>query len=211
MNDEPFDYMKAITESVVPAVVGRATIAWNNISYSLYELFKLISELDPETAKSVFFCVASDRSQRDMVSAMVANRLKPLDPRLAKAAQTQIGAINAIAGKRNDILHIVFVDDHSPDSVKPFNKRGMIKDQTGHELLDDIHKLTMECLDVAHNLLCVVIEAQKLPHYRAKVLAEAVRTYNARQKLGERPNPGGFGLLDFPATIPPTPEEGQGQ
>lgn len=205
MANLPDELLMEVFSTRVPATVGRATIAWNNVSYAVYTLFEALSGLDTDSAKATFFCVQSDRSQRDMVSALIDSKLKPENAKLAKEAQTLIGSINGLAGRRNDILHIIFVDDHDPRIVKPFNKRGHIKNQEGDALLEAIHKLTIECLDMAKRILQLTVSLyQSRDSRRAVVKALLERT--PQQGSEELASQGVFGLLGLLANIPQSPE-----
>jgi hypothetical protein len=207
MTDLPFDPLTALVTDMVPVTIGRATIAWNNVSYAVFSLFHLLSGLDDEAAKATFFCVASDRSQRDMVISLVDTKLKSVAPDLAKKAKAQIGSVNALAGRRNDILHVIFIDDHKPSAVRPFNPRGHIKTQQGHELLNTIHNLTIECLEISIAILGIASEAQKRMRVR-NAIVEALLQKTAGQGAGVLASQGEFGVLNVSASEPSPPEDG---
>lgn len=202
--------MMLLHEVSVPLTVGRATVAWNTLSGAIYAHFKLLSELDDQTAKALFFTITSDRSQRDMVGQLIDKKLKPEYPALAKKGRSLLGRADGLAGKRNDILHVVYVDELTPHKVSQLQERGHLKGKTGASLIDAIHEFTIACLDLSLAVTKLRGEILATPKYQNLKLAEAVRAYSAQRKPEEWANQGGFGLLDFPATIPPMHEEGQG-
>lgn len=208
MTDDLTKILASFKTDIVPTSVGRATIAWNNVCYAVFSLYSTLSGLEPETAKATFFCVASDRSQRDMASALVEKELKPRDPERAKKAKSLIDSINKIAAKRNDILHIVFIDEQSPETVKPFNPRGHIKDKTGDELIGAIHALTMDCLDTAVAIMKLTTEIQKSSHARMAIVQALLQSTPRleSEETGKQPK---YGLLDFPPKTPPSPGSDQ--
>ncbi|TPM45414.1 hypothetical protein FJ951_16340 [Mesorhizobium sp. B2-2-3] len=206
MSEPSIDTLIAIHELSVPVTVGRATISWNTLSGEVFALFRMLSELEEEEAKSIFFVVASDRSQRDMVTNLVSLKLKPKSGTLAKRANSILGEINAIAGKRNDILHVVYIDEHSPSQVRQFHDRGHLKGKTGQDLLSAINAFTIKCLDLTLDLLKLRGEMLELPRYQNLALAEAIRLYSAQRKAAEWASQGEYGLLSDPATSPHSSE-----
>jgi hypothetical protein len=166
--------------------------------------------MDLDAAKATFFVVTSDRSQRDMTSELVKAKLKPLHPKLAKRAMKLIADINAVAGKRNDITHVIFVDEHDPSKVAQYHERGHLKGKAGNELIESIHKFTMDCLDLALQLLQLVKEVADHSHRRNQIV-EALLGYSLRLTPEELASRGGYGLLDVPATSQRSSEEAQDQ
>lgn len=202
MTDKTPEFADVLEWNTVPVTVGRATIAWNHVSYAVFVIFRTLSELEDEAAKAAFFCITSDRSQRDITSALVKTKLKPHNSTLAKKIQTALGDINGLAGRRNDILHLVLIDELSPEEVKPFYDRGHIKNKQGGELLDAVDDLTRDSLDKAIEIMKLGSEIQNVPYYQRQALAEAVQRYIARQKSEGSANPWGYGLLaQRPTTV----------
>ncbi|MER8561347.1 hypothetical protein [Mesorhizobium sp. M0578] len=203
------DTLIAHYELGVPVTVGRATISWNTLSSAVFHLYHSLSGMDLGAAKATFFVVSSDRSQRDMTSELVKAKLKPSHPKLAKRAQKLIADINTVAGKRNDITHVIFVDEHSPSKVAQYHERGHLKGKAGAELLDSINKFTIGCLDIAIELLKLVKEVNE--HYdKRQRIVEALLSYSPQLNGEELASRGGYGLLNAPATNPHSPEEDQG-
>lgn len=194
----------------VPLTVGRATVAWNTLSGAVFDHFRTLSGMGEVDAKAIFFTVASDRSQRDMVSRLFDLKIKPDHPALAKRARSLLGDADKLAGKRNDILHVVFVNSLDPSKVEQLQERGHLKGKTGATLLDTIDGFAIKCLDLSLELLHLRGEVLETRLYRDQALAEEILRYSAQQKPAEWANQGVFGLLDFPATIPHSSEETQG-
>lgn len=200
----------ALHEVRVPLTVGRATVAWNTLSGEVFEHFSLLSGMDHEAAKAVFFTVASDRSQRDMVSRLFAMSLAPHSPNLAKRGKSLLGDADKLSGKRNDILHVVFVDGLNPAAVRQLQERGHLKGKAGADLLDAIDAFATACLDLTLSLMKLRGDILNSPHYQSRALAAAVLEYSARRKAGGWASQAEFGLIDFPATTQRSPDETQG-
>ena len=208
--DEPsIDELIAIYRVQVPVTVGRATIAWNNVCHAVFQMFQLLSELDDETAKATFLVVNSDRSQRDMVAALIDTKLKHHSTGLAKRAHRQLADINRLAGKRNDILHVIYLDDLNPQKVSQFHDRGHLRGKQGADLLDSIHKTTLECLDISMDILGTCSKVMQLPSYQNRSLLRALLQSNPRPTSAKLATEGEFGLLDAPATTPRSFESDQ--
>jgi hypothetical protein len=209
---EPTRIADAFADALMPSVpltVGRATIAWNTLSGAIYDLFSLLSEMDDATAKAVFFAVASDRSQRDMVSNLVNTKLKPEHPHLAKKVRSVIGEADDLAGKRNDILHVVFRETQSPYSVSQLHPRGHLKDKSGLELINAIGTFAISALDLTLKATKLRGQIAALPHYRRLALAAALLRYTPQRTPQELASQGEFGRLNVPATTPASPPENQ--
>ncbi|RWB29149.1 MAG: hypothetical protein EOQ42_25855 [Mesorhizobium sp.] len=204
------DTLIAHYELRVPVSVGRATISWNTLSQSVFALYQSLSGMDFAAAKATFFVVTSDRSQRDMTSELVKAKLHPSHPKLAKRAQSLLADINKIAGKRNDIAHVIFVDEHSPSKVAQYHERGHLKGKSGAELLDSIDKFTIDCLDIALHLFRVVDEARRHMDATQKIV-RALLAYRPQLEAEELANQGGYGLLDVPAATPHSSEDERDQ
>jgi hypothetical protein len=192
---------EVLYEVAVPLTVGRATVSWNTLTGSIFDIYRLLSEMDIETAKATFFAVASDRSQRDMTSMLIDLRLSKRHTALARKTQELLGKANKLAGKRNDILHVVYMDTLAPEKVSQLYERGHLKNKAGEALIVAIHDFTMACLELASELLKAREQIQALPHYHGQELAGALRRY-IDQRGSEAPaNQPGYGLLTSPPTI----------
>lgn len=202
-----FDFHRS---NEVPIALGRVTIAWNNVSHAVFTMYHLLSGLDEEAAKATFFCIASDRAQRDMTEQLVKLKLEPRDPKLGKRAKSILKEINKLAGRRNDFIHVVFMDDHNPEAVKPFYPRGSIKEKVGQELIDSMHKLTIECLDSAIALLKVTSEAQKRVR-NIGLITQALLKASPLQGAEQLASHGRYGLLNSFTDTPISPEKDEDQ
>lgn len=200
MEDEPsIEKLAAYFEVSVPVVIGRATISWNTLSRAIFGIYQVLSEMDEEAAKATFFVVQSDRSQRDMVSQLAATKLKPIDKRLAKDVNILLDSVNRLAGKRNDIAHVILEDDNHPMKVRQFHERGHLKGKEGEDLVQAIHDLTMDILNAAIEFMKLHGRILQLDQYQNQILAKALRQYSRNLSAEEWVNRAVFGLLDFPA------------
>lgn len=136
----------------LPAVVGRAAIAWNTSQHGIYMMFEILSGMDTESAKDVYFAVKSDRNQRDMVMKLIDHKLKSKNPHLAARARSAIGKVDALSARRNETLHVIYEDSLDDTKAKIFHDVGHLKGKVGEYLLAEIHKTTMELLDLAKEL-----------------------------------------------------------
>lgn len=205
--DFNLDAAKALHEVSVPLTVGRATVSWNTLSGTVYLLFKELSGLGDNAAKATFFCVTSDRSQRDMVGALVQTRLESRNPKLAKRILKLLAKANAIAGKRNDILHVVYREPQSPSKVHQLHERGHLKGKSGDELLRSIHQFGMDTLDLAIEIMDCVPDLLDELHSRPQDNLTKLVLGNALQWPQGSTSQGVFGLLDVPANTELSPPE----
>lgn len=174
--------LMTLHEVRVPLTVGRATIAWNTLSGEVFEHFNLLSGMNQEASKSVFFTVASDRSQRDMLGKLFEVNLKPDYPSLSKRGKSLLGEADRLSGKRNDILHVVYKDELDPSKVSQLEERGHLKGKFGSDLLDAIDEFTTACLNLTLNFLKLRGDILSSPKYQSRALARAVLGYSARLK-----------------------------
>ena len=134
-----------------------------------------------------------------MVTELVREKLKPEHAKLARRINAKYSDINSLAAKRNDILHVVYLDEQTFMKTKVFQDVGYLGGKVGNDLIDAIHKTTMDCLDMSIDLMKLNKEVLALKDYKNKSLAKALGEYIARHKSPMDPNAGVFGLLDNPA------------
>jgi len=187
----------------IPLTVGRAAIAWNTVQHSIFQLFEILSGLDLESAKSVYFAVKSDRNQRDMVTELVNHKIKPKNPKLAAKVRSVLGSVDSLSGRRNETLHVVYVDSLDGAKTRLLHDVGHLKGKIGQELIVEIHKTTMELLDCAIDLERLNREITPFLFSEQKKLIEGLLLNNPLRNLAGETNQGGFGLLgDFPKKSP---------
>lgn len=206
---EMLDRLMALHEVRVPLSVGRATVAWNTLSGTIFEHFRLLSGMHDDAAKATFFAVASDRSQRDMVGHLYDLKLKALYPTLAKQGRGLLGRADKLAGKRNDILHVVYKDSENPTRVSQLQERGHLKGKSGQSLLDAIDDVAIACLDLSIELIKLQGKILETSDYQSLDLAEELLRYSAQRSGGEVASQGLFGLLDTHPTNQDLPERTQ--
>jgi hypothetical protein len=201
--------LKTLNEVAVPLHVGRATIAWNTLSGAVFDVFHLLSGADEETAKSVFFAVASDRSQRDMVTNLIELKLASTRSSLAKRGRKLMDRANGLAGKRNDILHVVYDEVLKPDEVTQRVERGHLKSKTGSALLEAIHEFTMQALGVALEVQEFRRDVWKSLFPIDQLMGELHALGILRPSAEEVANRGLYGLLVPATTQPSSPQDPQ--
>ena len=81
--------------------IGRMTILWNDCQAIVFALFFRLLGVDLPKAKSVFFSITSDRTQRSATSALLATSASDVAARASKA----IDAFGGLAGARNAFVH----------------------------------------------------------------------------------------------------------
>lgn len=140
---------QAVFEAAVPAAVGRATIAWNNLVHSIFTLFETLSGLSPEAAYKVFFAVRSDKNQREIVQGLVETEVKPVDPEIAAKMKRIFKKIDNAAKVRNDAVHVILIHEANPKKTRLFHDAGSFKGKVGDDLIEDLHKAAMNCMDLA--------------------------------------------------------------
>ena len=194
----------AFHDDHIPVAVGRSTIAWNTLSLAIFGIFETLSGLDRNVAKSMFFGVKSDRTQRDLVTELVNLALNEKHPQLAKAIRRQLSTINTLAGRRNDVAHVVYHDDHVASQTTIFHDIGFLKGKAGMELVEAIHNLTIECLDCANSLQKLHLGIWETDDFRRKIkvaaFAKAILD-NQQQVSPGSTTASEFGLLGVPATM----------
>jgi hypothetical protein len=203
------DIIESYTRDAVPTAVGRAAIAWNNLHFSIFQTFIALSDLDSKEAATIFFTIKSDRSQRDIVTGLIELRLKPLDKKLAKQLNSVLGVVNALAGKRNDTLHVVYVDDLDSTKTRVYHDAGYLAGKVGNDLIVAIHKLTIDMLDAAITIGQLNQQIPKVSRMNRRI-ARALLAGIPPQISGELATATEYGLLGGLAKIPPPPEESQG-
>ena len=195
-----------IKSNEIPITVGRANITWNTLQYMLFQAFWQLSGLDVESAKAVYFAVKSDRSQRDMLTEMLTKKLEPKNPVLNKKFMTCIGEVNKLAGKRNDTIHVVYIDTLDSEKTRLAHDIGFLKGKVGRDLVSEIHNLTMQMLDLAEKIGRLddeLFEFRK-PTYQG-MLSAALLDIPPHIAAGS-PSRLGFGLLGNPAKKAPLAE-----
>lgn len=188
--------LMALHEVRVPLSIGRATVGWNTLSGAIFQHFRLLSGMDDRAASATFFAVASDRSQREMVGHLYDIKLKPRYPDLAKRGRSLLGRADKLAGKRNDILHVVYVDTTSPHKVSQLQERGHLKGKSGQVLLDAVDDVAIACLDLSIEMMELQGRVLETPDYQSLALAEALLKYGSQRSGEEVASQGIFGLLD---------------
>ena len=192
--------LMTLHEVSVPLAIGRATISWNTLTGAVFTVYKLLSQLDEDAAKATFFAVASDRSQRDMVTNLA--QLKAGHHPAGKKILTLLGKANGVAGKRNDILHVVFSDVLDPMAVSQLHERGHLKGKKGTDLLDAIHAFSMETMNLAIDMIAAASSLLNSGFQNRLLWPQKPTEGTLLQTAEAVANRGEFGLLDAMTTTP---------
>jgi hypothetical protein len=102
---DPTDLMKAHA-----TLIGSIVIAYNEVQYLVFVLFVAFSGMPFEQARSVFFALKSDRSQRDITLAAGETALAD-HPALWDRFKRSVNQINELAGERNAAVHTMWAID----------------------------------------------------------------------------------------------------
>lgn len=93
--------------------IGRIAHAWNELHENLCSLFVQLSMIDQGVGASIWFSLQSDRSQRNLIRAVlgapVLDERWPQFPTLQKDVATLLKLANQVADYRNNALHSPFM------------------------------------------------------------------------------------------------------
>jgi len=87
--------------STLPQAIGQMTILWNDCQAIVFALFFRLLGVDLPKAKSIFFSITNDRTQRSATSALLATSASDVAARASKA----IDAFGGLSGARNAFVH----------------------------------------------------------------------------------------------------------
>jgi hypothetical protein len=90
------------------ALIGRVTIAWNDLNHILGYLFRLFSGMPEDKATAIYFAPKSDTTQRAVLKAVAEIALKP-HPDIWQPFKKSLDRINGLAGERNAAIHTSWV------------------------------------------------------------------------------------------------------
>ena len=101
---------KVVPPASFPELIGRVTIAYNQVQFLLTILFTQVLWGDRELAKAMFDALNSDRGQRDIIRAAASVTLAP-HPALHARASALLDRANDISGLRNAAVHTFWDQD----------------------------------------------------------------------------------------------------
>jgi hypothetical protein len=117
--------------------IGKITIAWNDLHLFVFSIFWHLNGGDANKSAAIFFSAQADRAQRNMAEALIkADRLMPL--LLRQAALDVLNDIGKTAGRRNDLIHAMWIFESDWDTgtatiFEPSSPR-LSKKRLGEEL-----------------------------------------------------------------------------
>lgn len=121
------------------AIIGRVTMQWNDLQYSILQLLEVVLGAEPEIASTVFFSLKADSAQRELVQAVFATRFAS-DPKLVANLAKLMDSIGRTSGERNAAIHTAW----SYRSAE--NKMGPAMAWVAHKKLTDDPKGQFEDL-----------------------------------------------------------------
>ena len=98
------------------ALVGHVTLAWSNVHYLVFEIFRMLAGMEDRCAGAVFFALKSDASQRDITLALIKERVSDETQRKAGSL---FGRISGLAGERNLAAHTMWVEKMPDGKIVP--------------------------------------------------------------------------------------------
>lgn len=95
--------------------IGKITIAWNDLHFFVLAIFSEMNNRDPLKSAAIFFAVQADRTQRNMTEALIKEDSQ-MPPLLKQAAIDTLNDIGRTAGRRNDLVHAMWIFESDLDS-----------------------------------------------------------------------------------------------
>jgi hypothetical protein len=123
-------------------LIGRVTIAWNDLHRVIGQLFEEFSE--SEAAKQRYWAVRSDAGQRNLAFAAGMAALRLL-PELRQRFETTMKEIDALAGDRNAALHTYWTRTFPDREIGPHEqvpKQGRLRDDFAAQFTELVSKLS---------------------------------------------------------------------
>jgi hypothetical protein len=141
-------------------LIGRVTVAWNDLNQILSILFEMLSGLPPEKANAIYSTPQSDRAQRDMLMAVAKIALEP-HPSIWLPFKTCMEGINSLSSQRNAAIHTSWVlkipgNEFAPSPILPKHKA--LKADFASQFQDlkaALHNKGFELLEIRKRLLDV--------------------------------------------------------
>jgi len=102
--------------------IGMVTIKYNEAQAAVLVIFVLLSDLNRDVARTLFFSVKSDAGQRDMTIALANTKLAETHPEDRRNVVAAIENLSSLSGERNAAIHTMwYLDESFP--VKPTSKK----------------------------------------------------------------------------------------
>lgn len=99
--------------------IGQITMQWTTIQVGMSYLFRRLSGLDKARAETIFFCVKSDTSQREMTLALARTVLSS-EPELLGKLEKIFDKIGRYSGERNAAAHTMWIVKMPDGKVMPY-------------------------------------------------------------------------------------------
>ncbi len=123
-------------------LIGRVTIAWNDLHRVIGELFEEFS--DSEAARQRYWSVRSDAGQRNLAFAAGMAALR-LFPELRQRFETTMVEIDRLAGDRHAALHTYWTRKFPDRKIGPHEqvkRHGRLRDDFVKQFTELVKKLS---------------------------------------------------------------------
>jgi hypothetical protein len=110
--------IKSMPEPEHAALVGRVSIAWNDVQFEIFKLFAAVSGMPEVRAEAVFFALRNDRSQRDITLAAALNALLD-NGDLFSRCEAAINDAGKLSGERNAVMHAMWATKYPEGHITP--------------------------------------------------------------------------------------------
>src|SRR5688572_19103008 len=132
---------KRPTDDLAP-LIGKATIAWNDIQFAILSIFFTILPCSRELSETIFFSHKSDRAQRDMVIAVVKSEIVPMDKDLADKIIAKIKEVDKEAAVRNAAVHSMWMLDLPSQELSIYQNNALAKKGSEAEVRAELEQLS---------------------------------------------------------------------
>ncbi len=91
-------------------ILGQCTLAWTACHTEVFLMFVLVTKMDTEVARSVFFALRADNSQRDITLAAI--RSCKAKAKIKAAAEKLFDTLRKNSNERNAAIHQMWSRTH---------------------------------------------------------------------------------------------------
>jgi hypothetical protein len=109
--------MRSISETELATMIGRITIAWNDVQSEIFELFAAASGVERQKAAMIFFSLRTDASQRDITNAAIFVALP--QGHVQYRLQKLLERAGKLAAERNLAIHQIWATHHPSGNMVP--------------------------------------------------------------------------------------------
>jgi len=146
MADEDIDWGDDAHQELA-LLIGRVCMAWNELQYTIYGLFEVTSELEPNAAGAAFFSLKADTAQRDLVQALFSAQFQGR-PDLVKKLTKAMNEIGKMSGERNAAIHTAWsywASEHRMGPSMAWIAHKSLKGNPAHHFSDLVRRIDDQC------------------------------------------------------------------